>query len=380
MGGAVTLSRRPGVGTARRVGFRGIGGGSAARPRLDLFEGGTFTRSSEASYLTGPATDGSSAFMAWATTNTRRVEYDAGLSGGTGLLMEASRQNVMLHSEDFTQAAWTKSLVTVTGDAGNAPDGDADADDLAFDANAAAEVTQTFTAADSARVQASMYLRCTSGTESVILRVLRKDGTYVSTTCTVTTTWQRFEVAVTSVLTGGSTPTLSLLNGDASARTVRAWGAQVTTGAEASAVSSYIRTGAAAVTRAVDVLSYADGLYPASFRSAGFRLSAVPLVDSPIAAVGRVLVSTAGDQFVRFFGNAFQLNTATGSVSPGCTWSRGQVLTVSASPAAGTILLSGFTTGNGTSTIGTPSTWSTTTLLIGQTNALFRFGRFVEAL
>jgi hypothetical protein len=366
----------------------GIGGGGAAPVRLDLFTGGTFTRSSEGSYLTGPATDGTSAFLAWATTNARRIEYDPALPGGTGLLMEGSRQNLALHSEDFTQAAWTKSLVTVTSNAGNAPDGDADADDLVYDADAAAEVTQTFTAADNTRGNVSVYLRCTAGTESVILRVLRKDGTYVTKTCAVTTTWARFDLPITSMLTGGSTPTMSILNGDASARTVRAWGAQIEMGSGAGAPSSYIRTGAAAATRALDAHSYNVGEYPAEILTTGWRWKVVPQftnatpegnsVPQFLGITGGWWIRTVGATVAMGPGAGLTVNTIIGG------WARSAVLDVLVEweqPSAGNVRLT--VTGGTSSPVTASGTYPGYTpaalrpLITSDTQSL-RLGRYIE--
>lgn len=59
-----------------------------------------------------------------------RFDYDPVSLQLRGLLIEESRTNLLLYSEDFTNAAWTKSSMAVTADAGSSPDGATGADKL----------------------------------------------------------------------------------------------------------------------------------------------------------------------------------------------------------------------------------------------------------
>lgn len=80
----------------------------------------TFTRASDASYRDRLGR------LAHSTSNVPRLEWtDPGSTGVLdvpALLMERGVTNTLLHSEDFTQADWTKANVTATSDAAKAPD------------------------------------------------------------------------------------------------------------------------------------------------------------------------------------------------------------------------------------------------------------------
>jgi hypothetical protein len=150
--------RRPGTGVARRSGFRGIGGGAVApdegggeeaqtiepgaiastsavaSPTLAhpdyifRFSAGTFARSTEGSY-----DDLTTGLRTWWSANVLRTP--AGLVAPNGApyrLFEGARTNRIVQSEALGTSPWTATNATVTADAGTAPDGDSDADQVAF--------------------------------------------------------------------------------------------------------------------------------------------------------------------------------------------------------------------------------------------------------
>ena len=57
-----------------------------------------------------------------ATGNVKRTEYDAATGENLGVLIEQASTNLLLRSEEFDNAAWTKSNAAVTADAVIAPD------------------------------------------------------------------------------------------------------------------------------------------------------------------------------------------------------------------------------------------------------------------
>ena len=70
----------------------------------------------------------SSGLLVQAVTNTPRIEYDAGGSC-LGLLMEASRTNLVLQSQTLP-TSWATAACSVSADAGTAPDGTTTADKI----------------------------------------------------------------------------------------------------------------------------------------------------------------------------------------------------------------------------------------------------------
>lgn len=378
---------RTGFGTRGR--FAPVGGAGAPAASLSLLSGGTFTRSTEGSYLTGVPTDGSTAFLAWAATNTRRIE-NRGDAMGASYLNEGARTNIILRSEEFGNAAWTTSALTVSTDSNNAPDGGADADTLVFTAAAAAQISQPFSSvpADAAMAICTVYLRAASA-QTVRLFLRQKDGATegAAVSCAVTALWQRFEI-MQAVGTGVSAPLLIIRNHtDAAARSVFAWGAQVEcNAATVQFPSSYIRTAGVAVARDADRLTYAVGEYPASFVSAGWRSTFAPLSTSaemiagtdPLVAYG---FTATGDTVLLSYtgGNAqFYLQNAGNRLIANVSWSRDQACGEVVAPNSNNVVLSGFTIGNGSYAAGGAFTFGGGTLYIGhRSDALFTtFGRF----
>lgn len=383
-----TLGGRPG----------GIGGGGAAPlPTLDLFDTGigTFTRASEGSYLTGAPTDGSSAFLAWAPANVRRIENrgDGAFAsdGGDALLMDGARTNRLLWSEDLTNAAWVKSLCSISATNGNAPDGEADADTIAFTADATAQVSQTITGtSDGWRCTVSVWLRAATA-QSVRLTMLLRDGTEAAAlVCAVTTTWQRFQL--TALLgTGATVPLMIIRNAaDAAARSVLAWGAQAEAGTAwaGNTASSYIRTTSAHVTRATDVLTYAVGAYPAALLT-GLEVDAAPdylPADAHAAGQGRSIFGIPGTHTLLLSYNTVpdpaRLFTDNASKVGGAfSWAaRGQMMTFGMRPPVGQIIVSGATVGSGTATV---AAWTIAAgdLQVGAPSNFFgRLSRYVRVL
>jgi hypothetical protein len=77
----------------------------------------TFTRASTATFV------GSDGLIQSAAINAARFDHDPVTLACKGLLIEESRTNLFLRSEEFNTSAWTKNQSSVTADAGNAPNG-----------------------------------------------------------------------------------------------------------------------------------------------------------------------------------------------------------------------------------------------------------------
>ncbi len=104
----------------------------------------TFSRASSAYCTAGNVTTGlSNSSMTLLTTDQPRAMKGGNGSGGTGLLVETAHTNVLLRSQAFDNAAWTKhaggaaAAPTVIADQAVAPDGTTTADRVAFSATGA---------------------------------------------------------------------------------------------------------------------------------------------------------------------------------------------------------------------------------------------------
>lgn len=356
----------------------------AARYRssgIGLSTGGTFTRATEGSYLTGAPSSGT--FLSWAAVNARRLE-NRGDGLGTMLLMEGPRTNRILQSRDITNAAaWAvaSSGATVTGDAGNGPDGSAVADRV--QASGSQWSKGQMLTSPNAQVL-SAYARGTSGASE-----WRSNFNGAAAwTGSVSTTWTRKDHAYAS-LTAGYHPVDSSLGGTAEDVLVDLH--QMEDGVFP---SSPIRTTVSSVTRAADLLSFAVGQYPASFLTSGFRVTYAPdcssaeLLSSGLQHNLLGFLNSQNFAIIAINGGAIKVRIAAQNTEKvlgnALTFSRGTLLTVDVIPSTGTIIVSGAAAGNGT-TVGTPFSFSSGTLHVGSLAGVseFAFGRFgttIEAL
>ncbi|HSW48412.1 MAG TPA: hypothetical protein VLG67_05030, partial [Candidatus Saccharimonadales bacterium] len=161
----------------------------------------------------------------------------AGVYANTNTSALTGTQNLILRSEQFDNASWTKTAnTTVTANStANPVDADATADTLSFAANAATDdISQTNspgTAAASKTYTASVWMKTTSGTATVGMGIRGSSGGTTESTTTaqaVTTSWQRF--SVTKTFTGAATGNGQMFlsdNGNTSAVSVIVWGAQM---------------------------------------------------------------------------------------------------------------------------------------------------------
>jgi hypothetical protein len=214
-------------------------------PRLNL------TRASSGTYFD------SDGVMQTATDNVQRIHHDSRSKICYGLLIEKAATNQALRSEEFDNASWTKTGVTITANQGAAPDGATTMDLLAFATTSTNSAEQDVTARTSAGSQytTSFYIRSHTTTIQAI-RIYMWDDVTGFTDVAVSATGETLRYSVTATYNAASTSRrIGIRNAAAGGtKNIRAWGAQCEAGAWA---TSYIPTTSAAVSRAADAATFA---------------------------------------------------------------------------------------------------------------------------
>lgn len=233
----------------------------------------TFTRAS-AAYQTSSA----GLLSSLAADAVRSTHY---IGGERTILLEAQRTNLLTYSEQFDNAAWLKSVASVSANAATAPDGAVTADKLIPNSGAglasgtAGSVTQATTVSGGATWALSIYAEAAgfpgiqlregavTGTEAYVDlttgAVTYRVGTSAGMNVTATDAGSgRWRVQATRTTDGGETsctvnikPAGGSDTGDGTSG-VYLWGAMLE---QASLASSYIKTEGATASRAVDALS-----------------------------------------------------------------------------------------------------------------------------
>lgn len=251
------------------------------RPTTITDSAGSFTRSTTATYFD---VDG---VMQTAAINVPRIGYDPVTHAHTGLIIEAAATNLLTYSEQFDNAAWTKTNATITANSLAAPDGNTTADKLVESAGGTyhsaiqtptlAAAMHTFSvyakAAENSVLALDLY-SVTDGTATCFFNVA--SGTIGSTVdsfigavtsgiqavgngwyrCWITATPSAVATRIGIFLADGATETLNY-SGDSTSG-LYLCGAQLETG---SVATSYIPTTSAAVTRAADVVTGSGLIY-----------------------------------------------------------------------------------------------------------------------
>jgi hypothetical protein len=87
----------------------------------------TFTRASSGTFV------GSDGLIKTATTNEARFDHNPTTGESLGLLVEEQRTNLLLRSEELSNATWAKDFTVATADQATAPNGTLTADKVAED-------------------------------------------------------------------------------------------------------------------------------------------------------------------------------------------------------------------------------------------------------
>jgi len=197
-----------------------------------------------------------------------------------GLLVEPQRTNLLLRSEEFDNASWTKTALTVTANSAAAPDGTTTADTLAATGaggNVAQAVTITAGRGIALSVYAKagasswLYLRQGDGTNTVEAWFNLAAGTVGANTAGAGTLlftqrtiedmgsgWYRCALETSSTTVTAITAAIGPAAADSAApangNTVLAWGAQAEAESTVTNATSYIPTTSGTVTRSADNL------------------------------------------------------------------------------------------------------------------------------
>jgi hypothetical protein len=212
--------------------------------------------------------------------NTARFRWNPITGLSEGLLVEPQRTNLLLRSEEFNDAGWTKTALTVTANSAAAPDGTTTADTLAATGaggNAAQAVTITagrgVALSVFAKAAASSWLRLTltDGTNLVECWFNLSAGTVGANTAGGGTNifsqktienmgngWFRCALETTTVTSTAFTASIAPAAADSAAPAntdaILAWGAQLEAEATLTNATSYIPTVGSTVTRSADNL------------------------------------------------------------------------------------------------------------------------------
>ncbi len=163
-------------------------------------------------------------------------------------------ENYVTYSEQFNNAAWTKeSTIAVTTNADPGPDGTATAERVSTGGAGSTDgITQAASGAPataSTTWTATVWMKVTSGTHPVGLRISSGNETGTAVTYVPSTTWKRFNV--TQAFTSGSTGTATFRIETGVETNVVLWGAQLekqTTTSTNSYPGTYARTVGTALT------------------------------------------------------------------------------------------------------------------------------------
>ena len=211
-----------------------------------------------------------------------------------GLLIEEGRTNLFTYSEQFDNAAWSKSRSVVTANAAVAPDGTVSADKLIDDTTASNThyVVQSFSATNGTTYTCTVYAKAGERSQVAIFAFntnsvfatsvaifnlttglnTRKDAAFASTSITpVGNGWYRVSASIAAAATATGNIGIAVTDSDSTVNStgngysgIYIWGAQLEAGTFA---TSYIPTVASQVTRAADAASMTGTNFSSWYRA-----------------------------------------------------------------------------------------------------------------
>ena len=229
----------------------------------------TFTRTTGAS---NPATYvNSSGYIAAATNNQPRFDYNPVTLACNGLLIEESRSNELSYSDDFANAAWTPNNATISSNVVTSPDGTSNADKLIPNSGAVSYASVFRSRGIASQKTMSVYMKAAEKTVGWLGWLGGSNGAYFNLSTAQATTfgsgtaatitpagndWYRCSITYTyasgngNIFVGCTDAVGSLSCTGNGSDGLYIWGHQYEAGAFA---TSYIPTTTAALTRNADV-------------------------------------------------------------------------------------------------------------------------------
>jgi hypothetical protein len=257
-----------------------------------------------------------------------RFDYNPVTLAANGLLIEQQSTNVLLQSENFSAASWSKSGITLTPSVIVAPNGSVSASQVT--ATASGYILQTSTAVNGANatVSSSIYIRNVDCISTDTLTINMSDGVVGSVGMTfkpfdgsftpvAAASWSNISRNVTNVGNGWWRITLSgtttqwtsgwleVANGGFG-RSYALWGAQLEAGSFA---TSYIPTVASQVTRAADNASMLGDNFATWYNQTQGTLATTWNITASISSATAVEVSDASAN------NRFNIQPNTGGTT-----------------------------------------------------------------
>ena len=315
----------------------------------------TFTRASTATRVN------SKGLIEAVVSGVPRIDYDPVTGACKGLLIEEARTNLLTYSEQFDNAAWTKTRSSISANATASPDGTTTADKMVEDATASSSheaigsatvVASTvytysiFAKADTRSIFVATLSGVFSTAQSIAFTLIGNgtvtvlggtsagaitalpNGWYRCTVTTVPAPSSGSALLYTYLATAATIPGISYTGDGISGLFI--WGAQLEAGAFP---TSYIPTVASQVTRAADAASMTGTNFSSWYRQDEGSFVAGSVIDN-VTKSGRIFCvddgSTSNQLDVTAAGNQFALETvvsgAYASAGASSTFSTGTVI------------------------------------------------------
>jgi hypothetical protein len=263
---------------------------------------------------TGATRVNASGFIEVVGNTTPRFDYDPVTLAPRGLLIEEARTNLLLRSQEFNDAAYTNSNVTVTANATAAPDGTTTADLLAAASTASVNLQQSsavaatsatysiFVKKGSGATQANAFRLRNTTTATTLVEITIDYDTGVLTYVTGSTGavavkfangWWRVSLSATTGITSGDTIRCDqcFVGASTVGHSAYVWGAQLEAGAFA---TSYIPTVASTVSRSADVALMTGTNFSSWYNQTEGTFVAEASTPVAQAVAGRILEASAG--------------------------------------------------------------------------------------
>lgn len=308
-------------------------------------------------------------------TPTGVLRQPVSINGRRAFGFEGVRENFIEDSNDHDAASWafTGSASISANEAGD-PSGGSQADAIVHTAATGDGVQHTpvgVPVSSNAFLSRFLKQKAAFTDDTIQLRFQDHLGATNNQSIESSLVWQRqlFDAGDTDTPDGGSMR-FRHRNAFAEARDLHVFGSQLEIGFFG---SSLIETASAAAIREADDLIMATT--PVAFREGAWFVDLEMGHSSTewVAAnnIGYLYRVTAAN-YLRFQGDG-KLRYEVDDIlvtTPALAWSRGQRVRITIDHVAGTVTRTGFTTGDGTSTVATPGVWPDSTVHVGALTAV----------